>query len=232
VSNGLAPLTANPVEVDPRAIQTNMQPTVPIPSGNTARTAVARRRRNRTRASGVLAVGFALLALLGGSDWSLSSNLLRQALSPSPHSESPQVQEGAQQGTNVEATSTEGTAQAEEATNIASKGTDSSEQAPLTEIAASPALASAPVANTSNLSAEPVLWSGPAQQPSQPAPEQQPAKEKPAKEKPAKAQPAEVQAVASQVRSYGGSSNTQDGRRTQKPRFTEQVSENQKPPHK
>jgi eukaryotic-like serine/threonine-protein kinase len=234
VSNGLAPLTAKPVEVDPRVIQTNMQPTVPIPSGNTVRNAVARRRRNRTRASGVLAAGIVLLTLLGGSDWSLSSNLLRQALSPSPHSESPQVQEeGDQQGTNSEAaSSTEGTAQAEEATNISPKGTDSSEQAPLTDIAVSPALASAPVANTSNLGAEPVLWSGPAQQPSQPAPEQQPAKEKPAKEKPAKAQPAEVQAVASQVRSYGGSSNTQDGGRTQKPRFTEQISDSQKPPHK
>jgi serine/threonine protein kinase len=239
VSNGLAPLTAKPVVVDPREIQTNMQPTVPIPSGNTARKAVTRRRRNKTRASGVLAAGIVLLALLGGSDWSLSQNLLRHVLGTSPKSETPQVQEeGAQQETNVEAASTEGTAQAEEATNIVPKETDSSsEQSPSTEIAVSPVLASAPVANTSNLSAEPVLWSGPAQQPSQPTPEQQPAKEKPAKEKPAKAQsanaqPAKVQAGASQVRSYGGSSNTQDGGRPQKPRFTEQVSDSQKPPHK
>jgi serine/threonine protein kinase len=237
VSNGLAPLTAKPVEVHPRVIQIDMQPTVPIPSGSTARSAMARRIRNRARASGILA-GFALLALLlGGSDWSLSQNLLRQALGPSPQSEAPQVQEEAQQGTNVEDASTEETAQAEEATNTAPKGTDSSEQAPSTEIATSPALTSTPVANTSNLSAEPVLWSGPAQQPSQPAPEQQPAKEKPAKEKPAKEKPAkekpaEVQAVASQLQSYGGSSNTQNGDKSQGQRFTEQISGSQKPPHK
>jgi serine/threonine-protein kinase len=236
VSNGLAPLTAKLVEVDPRVIQTDMQPTVPIPSGDTARNAMARRRRNRTRASGVLTASFVLLALLGGSDWSLAQNLLRQAFGPSTQSEAPQEQEeeGSQQGTDVEtASSTKGTTQAEEATNISSKDTDSSsEQSPSTEIAVSPALASAPVANTSNLSAEPVLWSGPEQQPSQPAPEQQPAKEKPVKAQPAKTQPAEVQAVASQVQSYGGSSNTQDGGRIQKPRFIEQISDSQKLPHK
>jgi eukaryotic-like serine/threonine-protein kinase len=239
VSNGLAPLTAKPVEADPREIQLHTQPTVPISLGNITPRGAARRRRNRVRASGILAASIALLALLGGSDWGLSQNLLRQVLGTSPQSETLQVQEeGAQQETNVEAASTEGTAQAEEATNISPKGTDnSSEQSPSTEIAVSPMLASAPVASTSNLSAEPVLWSGPAQQPSQPTPEQQPAKEKPAEEKPAEAQPAKAQSAkaqsgASQVRSYGGSSNTQDGGRAQKPRFTEQVSENQKPPHK
>jgi len=252
VSSGLAPLAAKPVEADPKTTQFGMQPTVPLPSGdNTTRSVAARRRRNRVRASGALAAGFALLALFGGSDWSLSQNLLKQAFGPSSQSEAPQVQEeeGAQQGTNGEAASTEETAQAEEATNVASKETDSSsEQSPSTEIAVSPVLASAPVANTSTLSAEPVVWSGPAQQPpAQPAQEQQPAKEKPAEAQPAEVQPAEVQpaevqpakaqsaevqAGASQVRSYGGSSNTQDGGRAQKPRFTEQLSDSQKPPRK
>ena len=208
---------------------------MPIPSGNAARRAAARRGRYRSRATGILAAGLALLALLGGSDWTLSQSLLRQALSPNPQSEAPQVQEeGAQQGTDVEAASTEETVQAEEATNVAPNVTDSSEQPPSTEITASPALAFTPVANTSNPSAEPVQWSGPAQQPSQPALEQQPTQEQqPALEqKPAEEKPAEVQAVASQVRSDGRSSNTQNGGRTQKQRFTEQISGSQKSPHK
>jgi eukaryotic-like serine/threonine-protein kinase len=234
VSNGLAPLAAKPLEADPRDIQLDSQPTVPIPSGNnTTRSGAARRRRNRIRAYGILVTGFALLALLGGSDWSLSQNLLRQVFDSSSQSEASQVQEEevAQQGTDNEAASTEETDQAEEATSITPKETDSGEQGS-SGIAASPAPAFTPVANVSNVSAEPVLWSGPAQQPAQPPLEQQPPERKPAKTQPAKPQPAEVQAVVSQVRSYGGSSNIQDGGRTQKPRVTEQISDSQRPSHK
>jgi serine/threonine-protein kinase len=244
VSSGLAPLAAKPLEADSRDTQLDSQPTVPLPFGNPTWNGVAaRRRRNRVRASGVLAAGFALLALLGGSEWGMSQNLLRQVLGTSPQSrETPQVQEvaGAQQETNGKVDSTEEAAQAEDVINTAPERTDSrSEQSPSTQIAASPAPAFTPVANISNSGAEPVVWSGPAQQPPQPPPEQQPVKKKPAKAqpakpalehkpaeaKPAKAKPAEVQAVAFQVRSPGASNNTQDGDRTQKPQSTKQVSE-------
>jgi serine/threonine protein kinase len=250
VSSGLEPLTTEPLKADPRDIQLGSQPTVSLQSGNnTVRNGAARRRRKRVRASGILAAGFALLALFGGSDWGMSQNLLRQVLGASPQSsETPQVQEekGAQQETNGEVASTEETDQAEDVVNTAPKETESNEQAPSTEIATPAALDLTPVANISNSGAEPVLWSGPAQQPAQPAKEQpakeQPAKEQPAKEQPAKEQPAEAQpakpqpaprqAGAFQVWSSGTSSYTQDGGRTQKPQFTEQISDSQRPPHK
>jgi serine/threonine protein kinase len=222
VRDGLAPLAAKPVGLDTRVTRIDMQPTVPIPPATTARRAASRRGRSRARASWSLVAGCALLALLGGSGWGLSQNLLGQGWVPGLQGEAPQAQEGPQQDTNAEVASTEETTQAQEPTDLASKETGSSGQAPSTAFAASPALVSAPVDNTSDLSPQPILEAGPAQRTPQPAPDQHPAKE----------QPAKAQAIVSQLLSYGSSSHAQNGDRTQGQRITQQISGSQKPPRK